>query len=105
MSRSPYAHRTLVRQVQGLYKSAKAEPIDDPDGLGVHRSYRFSKATTRYLERHIDALSNDPRIASVESTEKGVVVVYSPRTNADLRHSFGLIEAGDSAEDSEGAED
>lgn len=99
MPRSPYAHRTLLGQVQQMYKSAKAEPIDQPDGFGVHRAFRFSKATTRHLSNHIDALSTDPRITFVESTEKGVVVVYTGRTTADLRHSFQLAQVGNSGDE------
>lgn len=105
MSRYPWAAETLLTEVQGLYKSAKMEPTDEADGLDVHRTFTFSKATTKYLTPHIDALSEDSRIASVETTEKGVVVVFSHRTNADLRHPFGL-RGGESDENTpEGIED
>lgn len=108
MPRSPHAAKTLIKLLQdSLGRSADseaglgtAEPVGDPDGLGVYRSYKFDTTASKVLAKHKAALEADPRIVSV-SGSKNVTVEFHAGVRADSRDPFDLdVQA---AEDEAGA--
>jgi hypothetical protein len=90
--RTPRSAAVLISQVTERYKSAKAEPVGDPDGFGVQRTVEFSGAAGKFLAKTLPNIG-DSRIVDV--TEKGgkTRVTFSPRTVADQRHPFALDDA------------
>lgn len=91
--RLPYAAHQLIEQVQDRRKKAKAEYVSDPDGLGVVRTIKFDKATSKWLAPILEALDDD-RIREAEVTEAGYLhVTFVPTPNADDRRAFPLDEA------------
>lgn len=113
MARHPYAARTLAQQVRdhlGRTPDSKAGrdtmvASDDPDGLGVHRTFKFDKVASRRLKDVLTlATLDDPRIDDVYMRNDHLYVRFSGRTIADSRDPFPLDEAvtvsaeGDDAE-------
>ena len=106
MARTPRAARTLTRQVRERLNrkpdsKAGAEtsvPIDEPDGLGVHRQFLFDKVASKGLADLLTTAS-DTRIVGVEETKDGVVVTFAPTTIADDDRDFDLATASAALEE------
>lgn len=92
-NRIPYAAKVLTQQVAEQRKKATFEPVDEPDGLGVHRTIKFDKTTSKWLAPLLESIS-DPRIASAEITEAGYLhVTFVGSKYADDREPFPLYAA------------
>lgn len=95
--RTPRAARTLIRQVrEGLNRSpdskagaGTASAVDDPDGLGVHRAFKFDKVASKGLFNRLEAL-HDPRIAEVVESKEQVTVTFVAGTAADDSTDFAF---------------
>lgn len=89
MPRNPYAAAVLDAEVKALFPDATMEPFGEPDGLGVHRSFRFDKDTSTEL---VDALHflADRRVSSVNITDAGYLHVefVGDSFRADSRDPF-----------------
>lgn len=92
MTRNPYAAASLLAEVQEQHSKATAEPVGDPDGLGVHRTFKFDKTSSKTLVKVLPEIK-DTRIASFEEKEGHVLVTFSSGTVADRRGRFALAEA------------
>jgi hypothetical protein len=94
----------LIRQVrEGLNRkpdskagSETAVAVDDPDGFGVHRTFKFDKTASKGLKDRLVAL-NDPRIAEVHDVGGHVSVTFSPDSIADDSTDFALADADEVA--------
>lgn len=93
--RTPRAARTLIRQVRESLNrkpdskagQETAVAVDEPDGLGVHRTFMFDKVASKALP---EGLINDPRIIAV-TTDKGQVrVTFTGLRKADDASDFDL---------------
>jgi hypothetical protein len=103
MARLPYAARSLVRQIMADHPKMEYEPHGDPDGLNVHRTIRFDKATSEALGAAITQM-DDPRIEEASVTEAGYLhVTFVGKPIADQRGDFALEAAREvaAAEESE----
>lgn len=90
MPRLPYAAKRLIQQATDAKPATKAKPVDDPDGLGVHRTIQFNKATSTWLKPLLEEM-DDPRIASLEVDKGGLLeVTFVATTFADDRTPFAL---------------
>lgn len=89
MARLPYAAKQLIEQVQERYKTAEAEPADDPDGLDVHRAIKFDARSSAWLSPILDHFE-DPRIIDHRTEGKRLVVTFSEGIEADTRDEFPL---------------
>jgi hypothetical protein len=91
--RNPRSADQFLAQVQAKYKSATMDAIDEPDGFGVHRSFRFTGAAARYLSKVLPFV-DDPRIATFVSDKKNkqdqVTVMFTYRPVADRTEAFPL---------------
>lgn len=103
--RTPRAARTLIRQVRERLNrkpdskagAETATAVDEPDGLGVHRTFEFDKVASKGLADLLERL-DDPRISEV-TEEKGVVrVTFTERSAADDSTDFALDDASEVAE-------
>lgn len=92
MTRNPYAAAALLAEVQEQHAKASMEPVGDPDGLGVYRTFKFDKTSSKTL-LSILPLLDDPRIESFEDKTGVAVVTFTHRTVADDRRRFALAEA------------
>lgn len=93
MARLPYAARVLIDQATAAKPRTKVERVDEPDGFNVHRTIKFSKDTSKWLEPRLEV---DPRIADAHLTDDGylhVTFISGPR--ADDRTVFALREPVD----------
>jgi hypothetical protein len=75
MPRDPRAARTLISELEALVSDLKVER-DDPDGLGVHRTFRLTSATYKGLDDTVHVVADD-RITDVTSIGKGVEVTFN----------------------------
>lgn len=91
MARIPHAARVLIAQTQEKYKRAKAEPVGEPDGLDVHRAFRFDKTSSKWLAPILDAI-DDVRIVRLYQEKDQLVVEFSDRHIADRAQRFPLTE-------------
>lgn len=98
--RIPYAARTLQSQVQERRNKAEIEPFGEEDGLGVVRTLRFDKATSKWLAPLLEAIApDDPRVEWVEVTEAGYLhVTFVGTPDADQLDEFPLDDAAEVAE-------
>lgn len=90
MARLTYGAKTLISQVEHHKPRSKASEVGDPDGLGVVRTIKFDKATSKWLAPLLDEIE-DPRIETMHVTEAGhlhVTFVSTPK--ADSRLPFPL---------------
>jgi regulator of protease activity HflC (stomatin/prohibitin superfamily) len=102
MTRYPYAALQLEDEVKGLFPNSEMEALDEGDGFGVHRRFRFDKATSEALKDILDEVADeDVRIEEVENTAHGVVVTFAATGAADDRESFDLAEIHKAVEDYE----
>jgi hypothetical protein len=100
--RTPRAARTLIRQVRERLNRKPdskagmetAVAVDEPDGLGVHRTFKFDKTASKGLADVLIAL-DDHRIEMVDEKAGQVVVTFSPGSNADDATDFALDEAAE----------
>jgi len=93
MARQTYAAKALIEQVQAEKPKATIENHGDPDGLGVYRTLKFDKTTSKWLAPLLEVI-NDPRIDSAEVTDAGYLhVTFVPNRAADDRAQFALDEA------------
>lgn len=93
MARYPYAAQQLIAQVQDKFKNATAEPDDDPDGLDVHRAFKFNPQSSAWLAPVLDVIvPQDNRIVSSVMRGKNLVVTFTGGNEADLRTEFPLID-------------
>lgn len=91
MARTPHAARVFTDQVKELRKTAKFE-FGDEDGLGVYRTVKFDKPTTKWLGNALDEIDDD-RIIGYSVEKDQLTVLFSHRTNADLKDRFLIDEA------------
>jgi hypothetical protein len=103
--RIPHAARTLAKDLGARYKNVPHTPDGDPDGLGVHRSVRYTGAAGKFLAKIADALADDPRIVGSEKHKDGVVIHFTDRITADSRDPFPLDAAEAVSEGSESESD
>lgn len=90
MARAPYAARTLHRAVLDHKPKATMEEFGDPDGLGVYRTYRFDKRTSKWLAPLIEQM-NDRRITEANLTEAGYLhITFASGPMADFKDKFPL---------------
>lgn len=90
MPRLPHAAKTLIAEAEAKWKTAKAEPHGEPDGLRVIRTVRFNKAVADKLAHLLDLLEDD-RIAWVGKPKGGGLdVTFVPGIRADSREPFYL---------------
>jgi hypothetical protein len=90
MARLPYAAKQLIKQASEAKPATKAKPVDEPDGLGVHRTVSFNKATSTWLKPLLEEI-DDPRIASLEVDKGGLLeVTFVTTIAADDRTPFPL---------------
>ena len=99
-SRNPYAAQQFLTELQEKHKNAKMEPVGDPDGFGVQRSFKFDKTSSKTLAKILPELS-DERIESFEEKSGAVQVTFTHRPIADRRGRFALSEARTVVESSE----
>lgn len=107
MPRLPYAAKTLTEQVRRQLRRSPdskaglgtSEPVGDPDGFGVHRSVRFDKTASKWLEKVLPHL-DDERIESFEKKDGRVTVHFTGAVTADNRDRFPL-EAAETVADYE----
>lgn len=92
MSRNPYAANDFLAELREQFAKATAEPVGDPDGLGVYRTFKFDKTSSKTLSRVLEEIV-DERIDSFEESEGHVYVTFTSRTVADRRGRFALAEA------------
>jgi hypothetical protein len=93
MPRLPYAAKTLIGQVQDEKPKARPSMVGDVDGLGVWRTIKFDKTTSKWLEPRLDA--GDERLSTVKMTDDGYLhVEFAAGTIADHRHEFDLTSPG-----------
>lgn len=96
MPRIPHAAKTLIRQAVERKPQTKATREGEPDGLGVHRTISFNKATSKWLEPLLAEL-DDPRITGYE-VEGGILsVTFSTGIDADDASEFPLDAAAEVA--------
>lgn len=93
MARLPYAAKTLIAQATARKPRTKAEPHGDVDGLGVHRTIKFNKETSKFLAPLLEQI-DDERIEDFEVTEAGYLhVTFVATPDADQRAEFPLSAA------------
>lgn len=93
MSRIARAAKTLQSEVEALRKSATVETHGDPDGLGVHRTLKFDKQTSKWLEPMLAEIS-DSRISESHVTDDGYLhVSVVPTYRGDFTEPFNLAAA------------
>lgn len=92
MSRLPYAAVTLIAQVAEEKPRAKVEPVGEVDGLGVHRTIRFSKSAAKWLTPLLEEVG-DPRVQSLNLTDDGLEVTFVATRLADDKEPFPLTDA------------
>lgn len=91
MSYLVLAARQLVKQVRDLIPGAEVQVLPEVDGLGMCRSIRFDPVTARKIGQTLDVI-NDPRIASIVRSSRGVKVTFVSDTRADRTHPFDVAE-------------
>ena len=93
MPRLPRGAVRLISDAQAMKHTAKAEPHGDADGLGVYRTIKFDKRTSKWLYPimlHVD----DARVDTINLTDAGYLhVTFSDRPLADFRDPFPLKDA------------
>lgn len=89
MARICKAALTLTGQVKDERKRARWSEHGEADGLDIIRAVRFDKSTGAWLKPLLEETA-DPRIKSLDQTEKGLVVTFVDSTQADYRHRFIL---------------
>lgn len=99
MATIPHGAKTLIKQIESRYKTAKAEPVGEDDGFGVKRSIRFDKTSSKFLAKVLPFL-DDWRIFAYYEDDGQVTVVFSGDIIADQRHEFALDDAETVANDS-----
>lgn len=92
MTRNPYAANTFLAEVQEQHAKATAEPVGDPDGFGVFRTFKFDKTSSKTLAKVLPQIKDD-RIVGFEVEDGHALVTFSHRTVADRRERFALAEA------------
>lgn len=103
MARTPYAARTLARQLNeragrkpdSAVSAGVMEATDDPDGFGVNRTFKFDKTVSKGLADLLNALG-DRRISEVSEDKGQVSVTFNSSAVADDRSDFDL-DAADAA--------
>lgn len=86
------AGTTLIRQVGGYRSKAQYAP-GDRDGINRFRSVEFDAKTAKWLKPVLEACA-DPRIASLDDSEKGRLIVrFVDTIKADDPSPFQLDEA------------
>jgi hypothetical protein len=87
--RLPYAAKTLIDQVRAEKPKARPSMVGEADGLGVQRTIKFDKPTSKWLEKRLDPL--DARLDTVKMTDDGYLhVTFVAGTLADHRYEFDL---------------
>lgn len=93
MARLTYGAKVLIAQVQERRSKASAEAAGEPDGLGVHRTIRFDKRTSKWLAPLLEAIE-DPRVTDLHTTDAGYLhVTFTHKRDADRRDLFPLDDA------------
>lgn len=92
MTRNPYAADDFLSEVREQHAKASAEPVGDPDGLGVYRTFKFDKTSSKTLLKVLPEIS-DERIESFEEKTGHALITFTSHTVADRRGRFALAEA------------
>lgn len=97
MPRLPYAAKVLIETVQAEKPKATYEVADEPDGFGVHRTIKFDKRTSKWLEPILDQIE-DERIEDCHLTDNGYLhVTYVAGPVADQRWPYPIADAAEVA--------
>lgn len=91
MSRITHAAKQLLNEVGAQRKTAKHTREGDADGLGVVRTIKFDKATSKWLYPILEA-SADDRIESLDLSKDQLSVTFVSGPKADKRDPFRLVE-------------
>jgi hypothetical protein len=86
MPRIPRAAKQLFSEIAAVVPDAGYDPVDDPDGFGVHRTFFV---TGKDVARILEAVSIDKRIKDVS----GNVVEFVTTVNADTSDIFNVARA------------